>query len=342
MLVDAAAEDWDVLMETVEEDTPYTLDNFKIWLSKFIALYFQPSDRSDAIDWMKALQHKDKPEGMSLFRVMNRLKTLVLDYTAIPSPGNETLTDNDIKKIIYDMASNHEQAVIQRKYNGPTGCTLEELKDCLNTEERVRAIYDTSSNDSQEPPTNNDNTEDKDNSSDSSDSSDPSHANGKGKLHKKRQNRKFGKGKGNKEEATFSETWGPQSKCNKHPNGEHAWIDCKLNPRSRNYDAAAADRYYEMLHSNNGNNYNNDNNTNSNNGNNNPRYGYGQGRSGYGGPTHQGHYYHHNGPPNQYYNQHGFYHYQGGFNAPPPPPRGNYNSYHNNMPQSGGHYGQGW
>ena len=58
MLVDAAAEDWDLLMKTVEEDAPYTLDNFKIWLGKFIALYFQPSDRSDAIDWMKALQKK--------------------------------------------------------------------------------------------------------------------------------------------------------------------------------------------------------------------------------------------------------------------------------------------
>ena len=59
MLVDSAAEDWELLMQTVEADAPYTLDTFKLWLGKFIAIYFQPSDCSDAIDWMKGLQQKD-------------------------------------------------------------------------------------------------------------------------------------------------------------------------------------------------------------------------------------------------------------------------------------------
>ena len=200
MLVDSAAEDWELLMKTVEDDAAeegvaydYTLANFKTQLGNFIALYFQPSDRSDAIDWMKSLQQKDKPGGMSLFRILNRLKTLVLDYTAIPSPDEETLTDNDIKKIIYEMTNKHEKAEIQRKFNGPTRCSLEELKDCLNTEERVKAIYKTSSNNTQQRKKNNNNTEDS------------SHAKGNNK--KKKQNHKFGKG--NKKEVIFSETWDP-------------------------------------------------------------------------------------------------------------------------------------
>jgi len=342
MLVDAAAEDWELLMNTVEaeaaedgEEYDYTLENFQTQLGNFIALYYQPSDRIDAIDWMKTLQQKEKPSGMSLFRVLNRLKTLVLDYTAIPSPDEETLTNNDIKKIIYEMANKHEKAEIQRKFGGPTGCTLEELKDCLNTEERVKAIYKTSSKNTEQDENNNDDTDNKDNAN--TEDKDNS-SNAKGKLHKKKQNTKFGKD--NKQEATFTATWGPQAKCNKHPNGVHAWIDCRLNPRSKNYDAAAADRHYEKLRSSNG--YNNNNNDN-----NNLHNGNGQGRRGYGGPTHQGNYYQNSGPPNQYNNHQESYHYQGSFNAPPPPqhysgPPGNYNYYHNNMPQSGGHYGQRW
>jgi len=55
---------------------------------------------------------------------------------------------------------------------------------------------------------------------------------------KKRKQDKDPKGKddkGKKHKPNTTPRSGPDSKCHKHPNGNHLWKDCKLNPRSPNY-----------------------------------------------------------------------------------------------------------
>jgi hypothetical protein len=259
-LQDSALEEWYTLYEDLDEDQEEDKALFDATVKKFIKLYFHDGTRHHWIECIRNFSAQDKPAGMSTLRLITRLKTIKQESKLLPSTDGEEITDNMIRDAVFHMASQHDQAIITRRFHGDyTKATLEQLQSVLTVEERIQNTF-TKKLKASKPPNK------------PSKKAAPKKKNQSSKLSRENE-----KGKAIK--------YGPNAKCLRHPNGSHTWGDCRLNPRSANFDPNAVQRGNN--HWNNQNNNQGNQNYNQRNQNNNHDRAP---TSSYGGPTHQGHY----------------------------------------------------
>jgi hypothetical protein len=267
-LHESALEDWYNLYEELENEEEESKELFDIVVKKFIAVYFHEGTRHHWIECIRKFSAQDKPAGMSTLRLVNRLKTIKHKSKLLPSDDGEEVTDKMLRDAVYHTASQHDQAIITRRFRGDyTKATLEELQMVLTVEERIQSTFRKKLEDKNLPKVSKKKT-----------------------ARKKKQVTKVG----NSEKGTKSVIkYGPKAKCLRHPNGTHTWGDCRFNPQSANYDPNTAHRGNNDFRSNQDNHRNNQGNTHGNQNNNQGNQHHNHGRStSYGGPTHQGSYYH--------------------------------------------------
>jgi len=274
------------LHDDIPDDAIMDEDRFNATLNDFIAVYFPAGSRNLVFQGMRSMGSRGgRPTGFSATRLFTRLRTIRTEAMYIPSDGNETLSDNELKNIAYSMLNTREQVEILRKYNNDiTQATLAQLMQDVRNEEYIQSVWKEQLKGKKQGSSSRRN----------GNSNGSSNGHNHGRRSRNRNNRHGGndedlddedednsidegRSRGNRRR-TEGPQWGPNSKCRKHPQGNHLWRDCRLNPNSTNY---REDRNEQRQGNGNAQRNGNRNNNNNNN----------QGHGAYGGPTHQGHYY---------------------------------------------------
>ena len=263
-LRDSAKAQWSQKYDEIADDAYLDLEQFNETLDGFIAIYFPAGSRNLIFQGMLELKTQGtRPAGFSATRLFTRLTTMRLEAMHIPSEHDEQLNDNALKNIAYNMLRTGEQVQILRKYNNDiTTATLGQLMQDVRNEEYIQGKY------KEQKSQRKSNKKRKGNSSPTQNNGNGhnnGHNNGRNNNNNNDNNSKRGKRR------TKDPTWGPNAKCRLHPEGNHLWRDCNQNPRNKQ-NGNNQQRGNEQRQ---GNNRNGNNNRN----------------SGYGGPTHQGHYY---------------------------------------------------
>jgi hypothetical protein len=274
-LKDSARSKWTLIRNALALNQRTTVNHFRTAVNNYITEHYYPAgSRNLQLQSLRNVQQSDVPSGWATSTLIDQLMTRSMEFELIPSANNEVLSNNDIKNIVFRLASPAEQAELTRRFNGDiTSATLIQIQQVLRVESQANDLLQPSAS------TKKSTTKTKTNN-----------------KKKRQQTKAYPPRKSNGNHTT---KWGPDSICTKHPNAIHKWKNCRLNPRSHNYNPQYAQQWNARFG--NGNNNNNNNyqlphnqqqqplhsgpNNNNNNNNNYRR------SQAYGGPTHQGSYY---------------------------------------------------
>jgi len=190
-------------------------------VNAFITHYFPQGSRSKIFDYVRDLKFGDKPGSMQLHRLVSRLKTIRRLAMLIPDATNLRMAEHELTKKVYELSPPNQRDNVKRKFNDDiTGTSLADMERALETEIEI-AHAKKQRNGNHKHQRNNGDRVQSNQATTQHDQEDGNNSN---------------------HNSNIQGGWGPNTKCRKHPLGNHTWINCILNPNGPNYSPQAAQR----------------------------------------------------------------------------------------------------
>jgi Retroviral aspartyl protease len=193
-----------------------TNDHFSEVMTAFMSKYFSTDAAADLREF---LLNAKKPSTMDFQTFLRRIKELNRYLPYLPPPMNDVLTDDELFMIVKKAVPSWHKIFIttgQRQHV----TTLQELSDYFLGIEEVEK---------HERSRNGANNSNRNRSPSSSNPNSQNHDNNDGSQ---------GNGRRNNQNSNNSNSTRRNARnyCHRHETDRHSWYDCRLNPRSANYD----------------------------------------------------------------------------------------------------------
>jgi hypothetical protein len=245
LLTGEAKEHWEdskLSTEPFVADQRLNEEHYQEAMTTFMAKYFSVDTATDLRDF---LHYVKKPNNMTVENFIRRVKELNRYLILLPPPLNVSLTDEElfavIKRSVPSWNNNFRTANLRNQIT-----TVQELTEYYTDLEEI------------EYRRNNNNNNNRNNNNNQNKSPAGNHRNN---------NNRNGTRNNNNNNNSNNTRRHPNSYCHRHETSNHSWYECRLNPRSSNYDPNAPQPRNERQGNRNNNNRSNNQNNNNNNGN---------------------------------------------------------------------------